>query len=298
MKDIRDKVIALAIIGGITGGIASLVLNLIKLIGIIISFVLSFIEVAAGFVLSLVGLKVALACLALGLIAAIAINRQTSSSSSIKKIIVPPTAICGIILIGYIADFVLKFISSSPLIMGGMIGFIYPALLTILFLSAVLSYNSHKEDKAFDGIFQNSKTFFIKLGIVTVIGTAVGIGLGAAVSAIFPNVMLGMWSIALASTAIGAIVFPIEIFTAELITLSAIKKLETFTAFVVNKVTKRFSSKESEPSEQLSGAEVLKALGDLPYILPSTPVDKKNKPSGQLSGAEVLKALGDLPYII
>ncbi|WP_423349137.1 hypothetical protein [Wolbachia sp. wLmal] len=256
MKDIWDKVVALAIIGGMMGGIASIVLILIKLMGMIISFVLS-----------LASLKVVLAYLALGLIRAIVIDRQTSSSPSIKKIIVPLITVCRTILTLYIAGFVLSFISSSPLIMGGMIGFMYPALSTILFSSAVSSYNSNEKDEAFDRIFQNSKTFFIKLGIMTVIGTAVGIGLGAAVSAIFPNVMLGKWSIALASTAIGAIVFPVEIFTAELITLSAIKKLETFTAFVVNKVTERFSSKESEPSEQLSGVEALKALGDLPYVI-------------------------------
>lgn len=158
----------------------------------------------------------------------------------------------------------LNFISSSPLIMGGMIGFVYPAL--FILLSVLLSRNPDKENGIFGEILKDSKAFFIKLGIVTVIGTAVGVGLGVAVSAIFPNVMLGMWSIALASAVIGAIIFPIEIFTAEFITLSAMKKLEVFTAFVVNKVTKCFSSKENESSKQLSEAKVLKALEALPYI--------------------------------
>lgn len=94
--------------------------------------------------------------------------------------------------------------------------------------------------------------FFIKLGIVTVIGTAVGVGLGVAVSAVFPNVMLGMWSIALASAVIGAIVFPIEIFIGN---LSAINKLGTFTAKLITP-----SSKENEPSKSLG--EILANLAE------------------------------------
>lgn len=248
IKDTRDKAIALGVIGAVIGGIVSLVLNLIKLVGMVIGFALSLVGISVNFVLGLIGLKVALACLALGLVGAIVINRRTSPSHSIKKKIVPPIITCGIILIGHIAGFVLNFISSSPLIMGGTIGFIYPALFTVL-LSVLLLRNPDKENGVFGKIHKDSKALFIKLGIVTVIGTAVGVGLGAAVSAIFPNVMLGMWSIALASTVIGAIVFPIEIFTAEFITLSAIKKLEVFIAFVANKVTKCFSSKENEPSK-------------------------------------------------
>ncbi|MGL9757541.1 MAG: hypothetical protein ACR5LA_01485 [Wolbachia sp.] len=298
VKDTRDKVIALGVIGAIIGGIVSLVLNLIKLIGTVIGFALSLVGIPVNFILSLIGLKVALACLALGLIGAIIINRRVKSPL-IKKIITLPITICGIILIGHIASFVLNFISSSPLIMGGMIGFVYPAL--FILLSVLLSRNPDKENGVLGKILKDSKAFFIKLGIVTVIGTAVGVGLGVAVSAVFPNVMLRMWSIALASAVIGAIVFPIEIFTAEFITMSAMKKLEVFTAFVVNKVTKCFSSKENESSKQLSEAEVLEALKDLPYILPSS-VDnssEKNEPSKQLSEAEVLGALEDLPpYII
>ncbi|WP_353273635.1 hypothetical protein [Wolbachia endosymbiont (group A) of Agelastica alni] len=255
----------------------------------VIGFALSLVGIPVNFVLSLIGLKVALACITLGLIGAIIISRQVKSPL-IKKIIVPPIVICGIILIGYVAGFVLNFISSSPLIMGGVIGFIYPAL--FILLSVLLLRNPDKENGVFGEIFKNSKAFFIKLGIVTVIGTAVGVGLGVAVSAVFPNVMLGVWSIALASTVIGAIVFPIEIFIGN---LSAINKLGTFTAKLITS-----SSKENEPSEPLSEAEVLKALEDLPYILPSLSVgnsSEKNKQSESLSEAEVLKVLEGLPYI-
>ncbi|WP_375604358.1 hypothetical protein NOX90_02090 [Wolbachia endosymbiont of Anurida maritima] len=180
------------------------------------------------------------------------------------------------ILIGYVAGFVLNFISSSPLIMGGMIGFIYPAL--FILLSVLLSRNPDKENGVFGEILKDSKAFFIKLGIVTVIGTAVGVGLGVAVSAVFPNVMLGMWSIALASAVIGAIVFPIEIFIGN---LSAINKLGTFTAKLITP-----SSKENEPSKSLGEilanlAEENKPMSEVLASLTSSS-SKENKPMNEV----------------
>ncbi|KAG8172523.1 hypothetical protein JTE90_002914 [Oedothorax gibbosus] len=144
--------------------------------------------------------------------------------------------------------------------MGGTIGFIYPALLILL--SVLLSRNPDKENGVFGEILKDSKALFIKLGIVTVIGTAVGVGLGVAVSAVFPNVMLGMWSIALASAVIGAIVFPIEIFIGN---LSAINKLGTFIAKLITP-----SSKENKPSKQLN--EVLASIAE--ENKPSTSLDE------------------------
>ncbi|WP_250296924.1 hypothetical protein [Wolbachia endosymbiont of Oedothorax gibbosus] len=298
VKDTRDKVIALGAIGAVIGGIVSLALNLIKLIGMVIGFALSLVGIPVNFILSLIGLKVALACLVLGLIGAIIISRQVKSPL-IKKIIVPPIIICGIILIGYVAGFVLNFISSSPLIMGGTIGFIYPALLILL--SVLLSRNPDKENGIFGEVLKDSKAFFIKLGIVTVIGTAVGVGLGVAVSAVFPNVMLGMWSIALASAVIGAIVFPIEIFIGN---LSAINKLGTFIAKLITP-----SSKENKPSKSLGEilanlAEENKSMSEVLASLTSSSskenkpmnevlasLDEGNKPSKQLS--EVLASLDE-----
>lgn len=52
VKDTRDKVIALGVIGAIIGGIVSLVLNLIKLIGTVIGFALSLVGIPVNFVLS------------------------------------------------------------------------------------------------------------------------------------------------------------------------------------------------------------------------------------------------------
>lgn len=251
IKDIIGKVIALGLIGAVVaGGIISLVLNLIKLIGMIISFTLSLVETSVNFVLSLIGLKIALACLALCLIgvAAVALHKKTNLSSAIKKAL----PVCGIILIVYAVGLASNFISSSPSIMGGMVGFIYPVLFMAVF-SVFLLINAGRRDQFLDEARENSPAFITKLCVVTAIGTVIGIGFGTAISAVFPNVMAGMWSIALASTVIGAIVLPIEIFAAEFIDLLPIKKAITFTA--------------DEPSESLDEMQGTESFIGLPYII-------------------------------
>ncbi|MDR2831614.1 MAG: hypothetical protein LBV62_01710 [Rickettsiales bacterium] len=94
----------------------------------------------------------------------------------------------------------LHFTALSPLVIGGMIGFIVPGLATIL-CAGTLIYKFYKKKLIEEG----HKNAVATYGAWTVVSTAIGVGLAAAITAIFPGAMIGAGSTALTGAVIGAI---------------------------------------------------------------------------------------------
>ncbi|WP_265029954.1 hypothetical protein [Wolbachia endosymbiont (group A) of Philonthus cognatus] len=91
----------------------------------------------------------------------------------------------------------LSFTALSPLVIGGIVGSIIPACFAG-FCIVNLLYKFFKKDL----IEKNDKTAPIVWSIITFASAAIGVGLAAAATAIFPGAMLGA---ALAGAVIGVI---------------------------------------------------------------------------------------------
>lgn len=140
--------------------------------------------------------------------------------------------------IGALTGLGLSFTTLSPLVMGGIVGSIFPALITALF-AGVLLYKFCKKDH----IERDDKGFPIFFGIVTLASAATGVGLAAAATAISPSIMLGMGSAALA----GAIIAPIAVIAGFLITYDIIEPIaQKVNEYIISPIVERFSSKGEE----------------------------------------------------
>ncbi|WP_254229402.1 MULTISPECIES: hypothetical protein [Wolbachia] len=140
--------------------------------------------------------------------------------------------------IGALTGLGLSFTTLSPLVMGGIVGSIFPALITALF-AGVLLYKFCKKDH----IERDDKGFPIFFGIVTLASAATGVGLAAAATAISPSIMLGMGSAALA----GAIIAPIAVIAGFLITSDIIEPIaQKVNEYIISPIVERFSSKGEE----------------------------------------------------
>lgn len=139
------------------------------------------------------------------------------------------------ITIGVLVGLGPSFAVLSPPIIGGIIA----AVSTILSI-AHLIYCDYKEDKV------NRECIFptFCLGATSI---AIGIGLGAAINAIFPGVMLNIGSAALAGAVIGAIAPIAGFLIAGSIVIPAAKKVNEYIIEpIVERVKGCFSSKEAE----------------------------------------------------
>ncbi len=117
-----------------------------------------------------------------------------------KNSVILYLAISGIgATIGALTGFGLSFTALSPLVMGGIVGSITPALFTAL-CAGILLYGFCKKGS----IEKNDKDVCVGSGITTPAGAVIGVGLAAATMAIFPGATLGMGSAALA----GAVIRP------------------------------------------------------------------------------------------
>ncbi|AZU37346.1 hypothetical protein BBB02_01910 [Wolbachia endosymbiont of Bemisia tabaci] len=140
--------------------------------------------------------------------------------------------------IGAYAGLKLSFTALSPLIIGGIVGSIAPALFTVMLAENMLCQSCKIKDE--------EKNLFFSCCVNTLASAAIGVGLAAAAMAIFPGVTLGMGSAALAGAIIGVIV-PIAAAYAIVATVFAAQKVNDYIISpVVEKVGKCFSSKEEE----------------------------------------------------
>lgn len=121
----------------------------------------------------------------------------------------------------------LSFTALSPLVIGGIVAAVPP----ILFAACSIYDNVKK------GEF--SKKDLFEMAVVCVAGAAIGVGLAAAATAIFPGAMLGMGSAALTGAAIGVIA-PIAGFFATVATLFAADKVNEH---IISPIIEHFSSK-------------------------------------------------------
>lgn len=140
--------------------------------------------------------------------------------------------------IGALTGLGLSFTTLSPLVMGGIVGSIVPALITALFAGKLL-YKFCKKDH----IQKDEKYEPIYSGIFALASAAIGVGLAAAATAVFPGAMLGMGSAALA----GAVIAPIAAIAGCLVTVCVIEPIaEKVNDYIISPIVERFSSKEEE----------------------------------------------------
>ncbi|WP_425384334.1 hypothetical protein [Wolbachia endosymbiont (group B) of Eupithecia inturbata] len=157
-----------------------------------------------------------------------------------KDVVVASLIVLGIgAAIGALTGLELSFTALSPLVMGGIVGSIAPALIAALCARKLL-YKFCKKDY----IKKNEKYVPIYFGISALASAAIGVGLAAAT---MPGATLGMGSAALAGAVIGVIAPVAAIFaTKHIIQPIAQKVNEYIISPIVKKVGKCFSSKEEE----------------------------------------------------
>lgn len=123
-------------------------------------------------------------------------------------------------LVGALAGLGLSFTALSPLVIGEVVGAVFPALLALLAIGARYylrnSINEWKKEEGFmeKRIIAALMPLFIPM---TVISIATGVGLAAAVNAVLPGIFATWWSVA-AGAGIGAIALLAEITTAVIVT--------------------------------------------------------------------------------
>lgn len=128
----------------------------------------------------------------------------------------------------------LRVTTSSPLVVGGIIGSMFPALFTAVVVGELL-YTLYKGDS----IEEFDKKALIYSGISTAVGAAIGVALAAAATAIFPS---GMRGAVLAGATIGVIA-PIA---GLLVTAAIISADERVNEYIISLIVECFSSKEKE----------------------------------------------------
>lgn len=129
--------------------------------------------------------------------------------------------------IGALTGLALSFTTLSPLVMGGIVASVLPALFTCMMI--------------YDNNF--SKKSFFTGACLCAASFATGVGLAAATMAIFPGATLGMGSAALA----GAVIAPIAVIAVCLVTVCVIEPIaEKVNDYIISPIVERFSSKEEE----------------------------------------------------
>ncbi|WP_374698298.1 hypothetical protein [Wolbachia endosymbiont (group B) of Limnophora tigrina] len=138
---------------------------------------------------------------------------------------------CGVASVtGALIGLGLSFTALSPLVIGGIVAAIPITLLTVFFIF----------DNARKGKF--SKKDLFESACICIASAAIGVGLAAAATAIFPGAMLGMGSAALAGATIGVIA-PVAGFFAAMMIEFAAKKVNEH---IISPIVECFSSKGKE----------------------------------------------------
>ncbi len=132
-------------------------------------------------------------------------------------------------VIGALAGLGLSFTALSPLAVGGIVGSIVPACWAVFYIVDSL-YKFFKKDPI-------EKAMLIGWSIATPVSAAIGVGLAAAATAIFPGAMLDA---ALAGAVIGVMAPIAGLFATVAILLAAEKVNE----YIISPIVECFSSKE------------------------------------------------------
>ncbi|WP_353273446.1 hypothetical protein [Wolbachia endosymbiont (group A) of Agelastica alni] len=138
-------------------------------------------------------------------------------------------------VIGAFTGLGLSFTALSPLVIGGIVGSITPALIAAFCAVALLCKFCTK-----DPIEKDNKENTLLFVIGTLASAAIGVGLAAAATAIFPGAMLGMGSAALAGATIGVIAPIAGLFA----TMAIIFAAEKVNEYIISPIVECFSSKE------------------------------------------------------
>ncbi|WP_341819459.1 hypothetical protein [Wolbachia endosymbiont (group A) of Brachyopa scutellaris] len=129
-------------------------------------------------------------------------------------------------VIGALTGLGLSFTALSPLVVGGIIAAI-PAILLIAY------------DRVIKEEFSKEDPFIPAYLCLCVASAAIGVGLAAAATTIFPGAMLGLGSAALAGATI-EVIAPIAGMFATLATLLAAEKVNEY---IISPIIEHFSSK-------------------------------------------------------
>ncbi len=121
------------------------------------------------------------------------------------------------------------------MVIGGIVGSITPALIAAFCAVALLCKFCTK-----DPIEKDNKENTLLFVIGTLASAAIGVGLAAAATAIFPGAMLGMGSAALAGATIGVIAPIAGLFA----TMAIIFAAEKVNEYIISPIVECFSSKE------------------------------------------------------
>ncbi|WP_265021802.1 hypothetical protein [Wolbachia endosymbiont (group A) of Icerya purchasi] len=134
-------------------------------------------------------------------------------------------------VIGALTGLGLSFTALSPLVVGGIVGSIVPACLAVSCIVDSL-YKFFKKDPI-------EKARLISWSITTPVSSAIGVGLAASATAIFPGAMLDA---ALAGATIGVIALVAGTLVVGAISLAAEKVNE----YIISPIIEHFSSKGEE----------------------------------------------------
>ncbi|WP_265026338.1 hypothetical protein ACJZL1_00575 [Wolbachia endosymbiont of Rhagoletis indifferens] len=143
---------------------------------------------------------------------------------------------CGVAsAMGALVGLGLSFTALSPLVIGGIIGSIAPALLAICLICC-------KKDPIEE---KDLKISPICLGTIALASVTIGVGLAAAAAAIFPGAMIGAGSTALTGAVIGVSAFIAGAFVTNYVIDPIVEKVNKhIISPIVEKVSECFSSKE------------------------------------------------------
>ncbi|MDR3131949.1 MAG: DUF3482 domain-containing protein [Rickettsiales bacterium] len=138
-------------------------------------------------------------------------------------------------VLGGLTGLGLSFTALSPLVIGGIV-----AAVPLILLNAWLVYDDVRK-----GEFRKEDLF--AAACICVAGAAIGVGLAAAATAIFPGAMLGAGSAALTGAVIGAIAPIAGILATEYIIAPIAEKVnEYILSPMIEKVKGCFSSQEQK----------------------------------------------------
>ncbi|WP_353285159.1 hypothetical protein [Wolbachia endosymbiont (group A) of Beris morrisii] len=139
-------------------------------------------------------------------------------------------------VIGAFTGLGLSFTALSPLVIGGIVGSITPALIAAFCAVVLLCKFCTK-----DPIEKDNKENILLFVIGTLASAAIGVGLAAAATAIFPGAMLGMESAALAGAIIGVIAPIVGILATQCVIFPIAEKVNEY---IISPIVECFSSKE------------------------------------------------------
>jgi hypothetical protein len=141
---------------------------------------------------------------------------------SIARVIGYIAAVGSIIvcLVGALAGLGLSFTVLSPLVIGGAVGAVFPALLAFVAIGARYCFRNEINELKKEEVFVEKRVIAALMPLfipMTVISIATGVGLAAATNAVLPDIFATWWAIAVGA-GVGAIALLAGITTSVIVT--------------------------------------------------------------------------------